>query len=84
VINLENLLNESPEIAGAAYSLLARILWESEAGDNEKRKKIDEYRQKAEELLPETAEAYFLRAMMALTIKEKLELLDEALYIDKR
>ncbi|MCP4261398.1 MAG: protein kinase [Planctomycetes bacterium] len=79
---LDSLLNKQPEIAGISYSLLARILLESESIDDEKLKKIDEYQQKAEELLPETAEAYFLRAMMALTIKEKLELLDEALYID--
>ncbi|MHC4440141.1 MAG: tetratricopeptide repeat protein, partial [Planctomycetota bacterium] len=84
VTNLEDLLDDRPEIAGAAYSLLARILWESESSDEEKFKKVDEYRQKAEELLSETAEAYFLRAMMAITIKEKLELLDKALYIDPR
>jgi serine/threonine protein kinase/Tol biopolymer transport system component len=81
---LDSLLNKQPEIAGISYSLLARTLLESESIDDIKLKKIDEYRQKAEELLPETAEAYFLQAMMALTIKEKLELLDEALYIDPR
>jgi len=80
---LEDLLDERPEIAGAAYSLLARILWESETGDDEKHKKVDEYRRKAVALSPKTAESYFLRAMTALTIKERLELLDEALlYID--
>jgi len=82
--SLENLLNESPEIAGAAYSLLARILWESESGDDQKLKKVDEYHQKAEELFPETATACFFRAMIALTVKEKLELLDDALYLDPR
>jgi serine/threonine protein kinase/Tol biopolymer transport system component len=81
---LEDLLDENPEIAGASYLLLARILWEGESRESEKVKQIDAYRQKAEELLPETAEAYFLRAMTTLTIKAKLELLDKALRIDNR
>jgi Tol biopolymer transport system component/cytochrome c-type biogenesis protein CcmH/NrfG len=84
VTELENLLDERPEVAGAAHSLLARIVWESESSDSEKLEKVDEHRRKAQELLPETAEAYFLRAMTALTIKEKLELLDEALGLDLR
>jgi len=79
---LGNLLNDRPEIAGAAHSLLARILWESESPTAEKLKEIDEHRQKAEALLPETAEAYFLRAMTAVTIKEQLAALDKALQLD--
>ena len=79
---LGSLLNERPEIAGAAHSLLARILWESESPNAEKLKEIDEHRQRAEALLPETAEAYFLRAMTAITIKEQLASLDRALQID--
>jgi Tol biopolymer transport system component/Tfp pilus assembly protein PilF len=82
ISRLNDLLDERPEIAGAAYSLLARILLESDSSDSEKRKKTNEYHQKAKQLLPETAEAYFLQAMTALTIKEKLELLDKALSID--
>jgi len=81
---LEDLLDDAPEIAGASYLLLARILWESESRESEKLKQIDAYRQKAEELLPETAAAYFLRAMTTLTIKAKLELLDKALRLDNR
>jgi serine/threonine protein kinase/Tol biopolymer transport system component len=76
---LEGLLNEKPEIAGAAHALLARILWETQSPDAEKLKAIDEHRQRAEELLPESAEAYFLRALTALMIKEKLEWLGKAL-----
>jgi len=76
---LNGLLGERQEIAGAAHSLLARILWESESPNAEKLKEIDEHRQKAESLLPETAEAYFLRAMFAMTVKEQLAALDEAL-----
>ena len=79
---LSNLLNESPAIAGAAHSLLARILWESESPNAEKLKEIEEHRKKAEALLPETAEAYFLRAMMAVTVKEQFASLDRALQLD--
>jgi serine/threonine protein kinase/Tol biopolymer transport system component len=79
---LGNLLNDRPEIAGAAHSLLARILWESESPKAEKLKEIDEHRRKAEALLPETAEAYFLRAMTAVTVKEQVASLDRALQVD--
>jgi Tol biopolymer transport system component len=111
---LDGLLNEPPEIAGAAHALLARILWESESLDAEKLKEIEEHRQKAEALLlggppsgplgvprlrgsdeslpPEggtpnkggtpNAEAYFLRAMTAMTIKEQLAALDQALRLE--
>jgi serine/threonine protein kinase/Tol biopolymer transport system component len=79
---LGNLLNDRPEIAGAAHSLLARILWESESPNAEKLKEIEEHRQRAEALLPETAQAYFLRAMTAVTVKEQLASLDKALQLD--
>ncbi len=105
---LGNLLNERPEIAGAAHSLLARILWESaspnatvgatpcgcpihrpalsEAEGAATRGRpydaIEDHRRQAEALLPETAEAYFLRAMTAITIKEQLAALNKALQID--
>jgi serine/threonine protein kinase/tetratricopeptide (TPR) repeat protein len=79
---LGSLLNERPEIAGAAHSLLARILWESESPNAEKLKEIEEHRRKAEALLPETAEAYFLRAMTGITVKEQLAALDKALQLD--
>jgi serine/threonine protein kinase/tetratricopeptide (TPR) repeat protein len=82
VTMLGNLLNDRPEIAGAAHSLLARILWETESPKAEKLKEIDQHRQKAEALLPETAEAYFLRAMTAVTVKEQLASLDRALQVD--
>jgi Tol biopolymer transport system component len=79
---LNGLLNDRPEIAGAAHALLARILWESESPDAEKLKQVEEHRQRAEALLPETAEAYFLRAMTAVTVKEQLASLDNALQLD--
>ncbi|MFC1634777.1 protein kinase [Planctomycetota bacterium] len=80
---LEDLLDERAEIAGAAHLLLARILLETEASDSEKFAKIEEHRQKADELLPETAQAYFLRARIAISIREKLEYLNEALRLDR-
>jgi Tol biopolymer transport system component/tetratricopeptide (TPR) repeat protein len=82
VVVLEKLVNEPPEIAGTAYTLLARILLESESPSADKLKEIEEHRKRAEELLPETAEAYFLRAMTAVTVKEQLACLDRALQLD--
>jgi serine/threonine protein kinase/Tol biopolymer transport system component/Tfp pilus assembly protein PilF len=79
---LNKLLHEQPAIAGAAHSLLARILWESGSLDADKLKQIDAHRRQAETLLPETAEAYFLRAMTAVTVKEQLASLDRALQLD--
>jgi len=76
--------NRLPAIAGATHSLLARILWENGSPDAEKLQEIEEHRRKAEELLPETAEAYFLRAMTAPTIKEQLAALDRALELDSK
>ncbi|MGB2863262.1 MAG: protein kinase, partial [Sedimentisphaerales bacterium] len=83
MITLKDLLDQSPEIAGAAHLLLARIFLETESGDSERFEKIGEHRQKADELLPETAQAYFLRAMIAISIREKLEFLNEALQLDR-
>mgnify|MGYP000985159904 CR=1 FL=1 len=82
MVVLGGLLNEKPEVAGAAHSLLARILWESGSPDAQKLQEIEEHRKKAEAMLPETAEAYFLRAMTALTVKEQLASLDKALQLD--
>jgi len=82
VTMLGSLLNDRPEIAGAAHSLLARVLWESESPNAEKLKEIDEHRRQAEALLPETAEAYFLRAMTGITVKEQFASLERALQLD--
>jgi serine/threonine protein kinase/Tol biopolymer transport system component/tetratricopeptide (TPR) repeat protein len=78
-ILLMALLNERREITGAAYSLLARHLRESESLDAKKLRQIEEYRQKAEGLFPGTTEAYYLQAITADTIKKQLTALDEAL-----
>ncbi|MHC4595384.1 MAG: protein kinase domain-containing protein [Planctomycetota bacterium] len=79
---LEDLLDEEPETAGAASLLLARMLSEDETLNEEKIHRIDALRQKAEELLPETAESHFIRATVAIAIKDKLELLSKALELD--
>jgi serine/threonine protein kinase len=81
VTMLQKLLDDRPEIAGAAHALLARIYWEGELGGAERLTKANEHRQTAQELLPETAEAYFLRALTAATIKETLSYLNKALDI---
>jgi len=81
---LERLIDERPAIAGAAHSLLARIFWESESLNVDTLKQIDEHRQQAEALLPETAEAHFLQAMTAITVKDQLAWLDRALELDSR
>jgi Tol biopolymer transport system component/tetratricopeptide (TPR) repeat protein len=81
---LNSLVGARPEVAGAAHSLLARILWESESLDAEKLREIEEHRRQAEALLAETAEAYFLRAMTAITVKEQLASLDKALELDAK
>ena len=83
VAMLEKLLDDRPEIAGGAHSLLARILWESQSFGDERRREIEDHQRQAEALLADTAEAYFLRAMTALTIKEKLTWLDKAIHTDR-
>jgi serine/threonine protein kinase len=79
---LRGLLQEGPEVAGAAHALLARLLWEREGLDTERVQEIEEHRRQAETLLPQSAEAYFLRAMTAVTIQEQLAALDMALRLD--
>ncbi|MHC4563824.1 MAG: protein kinase domain-containing protein [Planctomycetota bacterium] len=79
---LKQLLDHRPEIAGAAHALLARILWESQSPDAERAKEIKEHRRQAEASLPQTAEAHFLRAMTAITVKEQLASLNQALELD--
>jgi len=79
IVKLENLLNERPKIAGAAHALLARIYLEGEGRDTGRLSKANEHRQEAEKLLPDIAEAHYLRALTAATIKETLRYLNKAL-----
>jgi Tol biopolymer transport system component len=81
---LNGLLDQPREVAGAAYGLLAQILRESESLDAEKLRQFREYGQKAEILLQGSAEAYYQRAMGAVTIKEQLDALDRALQLDPK
>jgi serine/threonine protein kinase/tetratricopeptide (TPR) repeat protein len=76
-------LEDNPELAGTAHALLARVIWESQALGTEELKQIEEHKQKAEQLLPMTAQAYYLRALTALTIPEKLSMLTKALQLEK-
>ena len=73
---LQRPLYESPETAGAAHALLARIYttWES--------RQADEHRRLAESLLQQTAEAYSLRALVADTPEEAVTWLDKALALE--
>ena len=81
---LKSLVDERPEIAAAAHGLWVKILLESQSFNEETRKDVETHQSAAEALLPQTqsAEAYYLRARTSLTIKEKLESLDQALSLD--
>ncbi|MBW8040349.1 MAG: protein kinase [Planctomycetes bacterium] len=87
VKELQKLLNERDEIAGQAHFLLARIYYESHPdvpGKREEyRSKWEYHRQEAEKLLPQTADAYLLRAMSAAAVPKTLDLLDKALELDE-
>ncbi|MHC4534364.1 MAG: protein kinase domain-containing protein [Planctomycetota bacterium] len=74
--NLKKLLDEQPEVAGAAHYLLARIY---AGGDSAKTK---EHLQLAESLLPQTAEAYCLRAMTADTPEKIIQWLSKAVQLN--
>lgn len=79
---LNRLSNEGPETAGIAHSLLARIIWESEAPEAEKLEKVKFHQQQAQELLPETVESFYLQALTTLSVPDALSLLERALRID--
>jgi serine/threonine protein kinase/tetratricopeptide (TPR) repeat protein len=82
VEQLLTLLNERSEIAANAHFLLARIYLGSAAGDPHMKDKAEVHLQHGEQLLPRTAEAYLLRAVIAQTIQETLGWLNEALQLD--
>ena len=83
VDQLSDLLDAKPEIAGAAHALTARIIWERETVDAQRLKEIEYHQQKVDALLPATAQAYFLRAMMVVAVKDKLGWLEKALDLDR-
>jgi len=74
--SLQNLVEADPESAGAAHCLLARLHSSSEP------EKSKEHRQRAETILPSTAEGYALRALTAPTPDEALQWLNQALNVD--
>jgi serine/threonine protein kinase len=84
---LEKLLGERDEIASQAHFLLARIYLESDPGDPKTTKqyqeKAKEHQQKGENLFPETAEAYFNRAMFTGNVKKTLEYLNKSVELDR-
>jgi len=73
---LQPLTKSEPEIAGAAYGLLARIYMGVDDA------KVNEYEALAASNLPETADAYFLRAMTAPNPEKALQWLDRAIALD--
>ena len=74
--SLQNLVEADPESAGAAHCLLARLHSSSEP------EKSKEHRQRAETILPSTADGYALRALTAPTPDEALQWLNQALNVD--
>ena len=80
---LEALLDEEARVAGAAHGLLAQMYLASDLEGKAKVAKINHHRQQAELLLPETAEAYFLRAMTTDAVLETLDLLNKAVELDR-
>lgn len=82
VEQLYKLLNERSEITANAHFLLARIYLESAASDPYMKDKAEVHLQHGEQLLPRTAEAYLLRAVIAQTVQGTIRWLDEALQLD--
>jgi tetratricopeptide (TPR) repeat protein len=79
---LQSLLKDRPEIAANAHFLLARIYLEGDPSDPRMKGKADIHLQQGERLMPKTAEAYLLRAMLAQTPAEILGSLTNALDLD--
>jgi len=81
---LSSLVGTRAEIAGAAHALLARIYWQSSDGHADLLEQAAHHRNEAERLLPETADAFYLGALTALTVKETMQMLERALTLDPR
>jgi serine/threonine protein kinase len=73
---LLQLTKTEPEIAGAAYYLLAQV----NIGTDEN--KVEEYETLAASMLPETADAYSLRAMTSSSPEIALQWLNKAIELD--
>ena len=81
---LSALVHDEPEVAGPAHALLARIYWESSDSETGSLEQAAYHRKEAERLLPETADAFYLGALTALTVKETMQMLETALTLDPR
>jgi tetratricopeptide (TPR) repeat protein/dipeptidyl aminopeptidase/acylaminoacyl peptidase len=81
---LSTLIQNQPEIAGAAHALLARIYWENSDSQADSLEQAAYHRKEAERLLPETADAFYLGALTALTVKETMQMLEKALTLNPR
>jgi len=79
---LQALLKEQPEVAANAHFLLARVYLQGDPNDPWIKGKAEIHLQQGERLMPKTAEAYLLRAMMVPTVPEILGCLDKALDLD--
>jgi len=75
---LLQLTRAEPEIAGAAHSLLARATLTIEPS------RASQHKQMAESMQPQTAEAFYLRAMTAASTDEALVSLSKAVELDPR
>ncbi|MHC4230125.1 MAG: hypothetical protein ACYSW0_22035, partial [Planctomycetota bacterium] len=88
VPELERLLGTPDEVAGQAHFLLANIYYEADpcapGKTSEFHQRVQEHREKAEQLIAGTASYYFLRARAAYGVREMLEMLDKALELDKK
>lgn len=82
VTELEKLAMNEPKLAGVAHSLLTRIYWEGDLEDREKLEKAAYHCRQAELLVPDTAEAYFLRALTSPAVKEIVQNVNAAIKLD--
>jgi tetratricopeptide (TPR) repeat protein len=88
VPELERLLGTPDEVAGQAHFLLANIYYEGDpcapGETSEFHQRWQAHREQAEQLIAGTAPYYFLRAQAAYGVKEMLEMLGQALKLDKQ
>ena len=75
---LNQLTRAEPEIAGAAHSLLALLNITVDPAKAEQHQKL------AESMLPQTAEAYYLRGMCAASADDAVRWLSDALRLDSQ
>ncbi|OHB74891.1 MAG: hypothetical protein A2Z25_10745 [Planctomycetes bacterium RBG_16_55_9] len=86
IIRLEQLVDTPDEVAGQAHMLLASIYFEGDprtpSMTNQYYERYEYHRRKAEKLIADTANYYFLHAQRTYDIQEMLDLLDKALELD--